>query len=198
VITLNHTSPQSIIRRPSGLSDSEWDYLIETSIENFSKSYKSGETFMRELVKIAVANGRYHHILDLLGISKKSLPYQNWEHTAFRFYRHFCPEDIRNALGHVGMPHAVLTYNDQYGFHWVSIFSFNVAVITVLFEELGIKQGERITVRAIGSYTLDKVIISIADQKDIDYYNSQETMSKSFGDLMYPLKRSIVKTRKAR
>jgi hypothetical protein len=58
VITLNHTSPQSIIRRPSGLSDSEWDYLIETSIKNFSKSYKSGETFMRELVKIAVANGR--------------------------------------------------------------------------------------------------------------------------------------------
>lgn len=183
---LKHNSPDSLIRRPSGLKDAEWDSIVDESLARLEAN--PGSAFMREFANVAIDRGD-KHLLKLLGIDK--VPYQNWEHTAYRFFRHFCPENFRNALNHSGMPFGRLVQVTATEFLWISEKTFNVVELTPLLESAGIEIDDNISVSASGKSDVENIVIVINGGDRIwEYYTNGVT--KSFGDTMYLLKKSII------
>lgn len=191
---LRHNEIDSLIRRPAGLTDAEWDFLICTAIDN-SWGY-SETTIFKELVLALLTdknNKAYQSILKSLGI--EGAVYQNWEHSAYRFFRHFCPEDFRNAMAHSGLPHARLTFNDDRQYQWESILKFHITTETELLEQINAKKGDEITIVAFGGN--DVLSISIDnDREKVEYYSKD--FSTSFGDMMYRMKKTIIANKKKR
>ena len=185
-LTLNHNSPESLIRRPSGLTDVEWDFLIEQSIMRFEKATgQEGNSFLRRFIEVVLESREtYKHIVKILSITN-GIVEQEWEHVKYKFFRHFCPEDFRSALNHGGMPYASLETTILQGFLWFSTKWLTIIKQTPLLESFNIKLGARILIAASGKNDVEYIYIN-----GQPYYIKTET--GKFGDRMYELKRTII------
>lgn len=192
--TLNHNEPDAGIRRPNGLTDEDWDWLI-TRTTNVCL-FESKTSFMLEMVKILLPlkeKKPYSSILKSLGVdTKKDIIMQNWEHTAFRFFRHFCPEDYRNAMNHSGLKFATLEFKDN-RFVWVSIMEVQVCKESEIFDLVGAKVGDKVSIVSEGLSDVDTVTLTNGSNM-FQYY--EKGRSKAFGDTMYMLKQAVIQNKK--
>lgn len=193
---LNHNSPSSLLRRPAGLSDEQWDCLVITTANNAINNHTS---FMYELIQYIYNNlNTISHLAKDLGIDTNTT-FQQWiinanlEHTAMRFFRHYCPENVRNALHHSGLPIANLVFN-HIGFLWKSEVSFKYITENDIFKNsFGINLNSDINVVAY-CYTDIATIEIFFDDRTIVYYQNDGT--QPFGQAMYKLKQIIKANKK--
>jgi len=196
-LSLKHNEPDSGIRRPNGLTDKEWDKLITITVKRVCQS-KTSTSFMREMVKILLSfknKKPYSSILKSLGIdNRKDVLLQNWEHTTLRFFRFFCPEDYRNAIGHSGLKFATLEFKDG-RFVWIS--EIEVVILKEsdnnIFNFVNAKIGDKVSIIAEGLSDVETVTIKKGNEV-FQYY--EKGRSKAFGDTMYMLKRAIIENKK--
>lgn len=188
---LNHDLPSSLIRRPSGLTDSEWDWLANTSVRATSPEFP----FMRALVDTLLSRAGhkvYLAILGSLGITPgTNLDTHNWEHSSFRFFRHFCPEDLRNAISHTGLRFARLEFDGR-RFYWIAELSQRVCLDNEIFSVVNATIGDTVMVRIAGLNDIETVSIS---NGDIHFTYYEKGVSRGFGDMMYLLRKSIIENR---
>jgi len=189
---LRHNEMDSLVRRPSGINDDEWNAMIEESI---NLTVANQTSFFYEMALFCIKDKSkpiYENILKLFGISKSTkeefLTKTNMEHFMFRGFRHFCPEDFRNAINHAGMPFARLVC-DKDGFRWESKLEFKCISITELLLSIGAKLDDTVSVIATGRNDVESVKISCKNDS-LEYYSKGVT--KSFGNTMYLLKRTII------
>lgn len=193
-LNLKHNEPDAGIRRPNGLTDKEWDYLVFYSTVAVESS-ETKTSFMLEMVKILLTLNKkpFSSILKSLGIdTKKDIIMQNWEHTAFRFFRHFCPEDYRNAMNHSGLKFATLEFKDN-RFVWVSTMEVQVCKESEIFDLVGAKVGDKVSIVAEGLSDVDTVTLTSGSNM-FQYY--EKGRSKAFGDTMYMLKQAVIQNKK--
>lgn len=196
---LKHLSPESIIRRPPGLTDKEWDKLILLSVKKTLRK-ATETTFMRELVNVLLAGEINEkvtvYLLEMLGVNRDALSSQNWEHIESRFFRHFCPENLRNAINHAMLPRAELTVCHDgrlvTEFRWMSEKQIELRQTTDLTDSIDAMIGDTITVIAYGYHDIESVRI-YTNSDSIEYYSKGRT--KSFGDIMYKLKKTMLANR---
>ena len=193
---LRHNEPgAALIRRPNGLTDKDWDWLVNSTT---AATIRSGRPFMREMVEMLLprrSSKPFAAILKSLGIEpQKSIDVQNWEHTAFRFFRHFCPEDFRNAMNHSGLKFATLEFRDG-KFVWTASVQIDVVVQTEALSLVAAEPGDTVTVTAEGQSDVETVTLTNGRDK-FQYY--EKGRSKAFGDTMYMLKHAIIKNKKER
>lgn len=191
-LNLYHNEAKSGIRRPSGISDKSWDLLVNTAISYMMQS-QTKTSFLQEFVRVLLdnyGNPAYpEEILLSLGISaQKGILNQNWEHTAFRFFRHFCPEDYRNAMSHSGLKFATLE-TDGKSFYWISTLDIYVKKVTNILETVKASVGDVVTIATKGLTDIDTVTI-INGENEFSYY--EKGKSNAFGDTMYLLKQTII------
>lgn len=192
---LRHNQVDSLVRRPSGINDDEWNAMIEESI---NLTVANQTSFFYEMALFCIKNKSkpiYKNILKLFDISKVTkeefLTKTNMEHFMYRGFRHFCPENFRNALNHSGMPFGRLVQVTATEFLWISEKTFNVVELTPLLESAGIEIDDNISVSASGKSDVENIVIVINGGDRIwEYYTNGVT--KSFGDTMYLLKKSII------
>ncbi len=194
---LKHNEPDSMIRRPPGICDSEWNWLVTETIKQALAS-EEPTSFLQEMVRL-ITNGENlneevkESILDSLGI-KQGSSIQNWEHASFRFFRHFCPENMRNALNHSLMPFArlVVCHDGKHHteFKWLSEKSFELRNPTELTTSINASVGDELVVVAWGHANVESIRIYIANGESLEYYCKGR--SKSFGDMMYALKKTLI------
>ena len=69
---------------------------------------------------------------------------QNWEHSAFRFFRHLCAEDYRNAINHSGLKFATLEFYQNLTFEWISVneITWQWRTIYLVRRSNGVKTGD--------------------------------------------------------
>ena len=186
---LKHNSHDSLVRRPAGLTDEEWNWLIEKSL--LMSEFKD-ISFLHSIVMVLLSSENtkpFARILKSLGINvKKGIDLQNWEHSAYRFYRHFCCEDFRNACSHSGLPFATLELTPT-GYKWISSINFICKVPTDIFMDIPDMIGKTVIVTAIGMSDIESVKISCGNDS-FAYYS--KSVTKSFGDTMYKLKKTII------
>lgn len=184
---LKHNSKDSIIRRPSGLKGSEWNQLIVKVLQRLAVNPEL--VFLQELAHVAKKD-KNQYILDLLGIG--DTPYQNWSHASYRFFRHFCPENLRNALSHSGLPFATLEREDgDYArLAWTSSVTFRVKSVEKIFAKHNIEIDDIVHISAIGQSDIENIYIIVDGKNIIEYY--EKGVTKSFGDTMYFLKKAII------
>jgi hypothetical protein len=189
--SLKHNSKDSIIRRPNGLKDSEWNSLVVKVLQRLTVNPEL--VFLQELAHVAKKE-KNEYLLDILGI--EDTPYQNWSHASYRFFRHFCPENLRNALSHSGLPFATLEREegDLKKFVWTSSVTLRVKNVEKIFAMHGIEIDDIVHISAIGQSDIEYIYIIVDGKKIIDYY--EKGISKSFGDTMYFLKKAIIANRK--
>ena len=194
-LSLRHNMPDSCIRRPSGLTDDEWDWLIEQTTMNLFENKES--CVMLEMVKLLLSekdNEPFMSILKSIGIdTKKDLMLQNWEHSAFRFFRHMCAEDYRNAINHSGLKFATLEFYQNLTFEWISVNEITVAMENDLFDAVNAKIGDTLTIVARGFNDIETITIQHGDESFLYY---EKGVSTGFGDIMYTLKQTIIKNKK--
>ena len=189
-LTLNHNNTDSLIRRPSGLTDSEWNQLIVETTDNLTDKLLDNEdtSFLIKFVKVLKTSSFRGTKAILKSLGDGDISYQNWEHTAYRFFRHFCTENFRNAINHAGMPFARLVC-DKDGFRWESKLEFKCISITELLLSIGAKLDDTVSVIATGRNDVESVKISCKNDS-LEYYS--KGITKSFGNTMYLLKRTII------
>jgi hypothetical protein len=194
-LSLKHNMPESCIRRPSGLTDDEWDWLIEKATTNLFENKES--CFMLEMVKLLLSekdNKPFMSILKSIGIdTKKDLMCQNWGHSAFRFFRHLCPEDYRNAINHSGLKFAMLEFYQNLTFEWISVNEITVAMENYLFDVVNAKIGDTLTIVARGFNDIETITIQNGNESFLYY---EKGVSTGFGDMMYVLKQAIIQNKK--
>jgi len=192
---LRHNEVNSLIRRPSGINDDDWNVMIKKSIK---LTVANQTSFFYEMALFCIENKNkpiFENILKLFGISdvtkEKFMTRTNMEHFLYRGFRHFCPENFRNALNHSGMPFGRLAQVTATEFLWISEKTFNVVELTPLLESAGIEIDDNISVSASGKSDVENIVIVINGGDRIwEYYVNGVT--KSFGDTMYLLKKSII------
>jgi len=194
-LSLKHNMPESCIRRPSGLTDDEWDWLIEQTTMSLFTNKES--CFMLEMVKLLLTekdNKPFMSILKSIGIdTKKDLMLQNWEHSAFRFFRHLCAEDYRNAINHSGLKFATLEFYQNLTFEWISVNEITVAMKNDLFDVVNAKIGDTLTIVARGFNDIETITIQHGNESFLYY---EKGVSSGFGDMMYALKQAIIQNKK--
>ncbi len=189
---LRHNEMDSLVRRPSGINDDEWNAMIEESI---NLTVANQTSFFYEMALFCIKNKSkpiYENILKLFGISKATkeefLTKTNMEHFMFRGFRHFCPEDYRNAMNHSGLKFATLEFKNG-RFVWVSAMEIHVYKETEIFSLVNAKIGDKVSIVAEGLSDVDTVTIT-SGSNSFQYY--EKGRSKAFGDTMYLLKKSII------
>jgi hypothetical protein len=190
---LAHNETSSLVRRPSGLADEQWDELITHALVDFMTVKSKDKAFMRCFVDALIDLG-HSFLLKKLGIDDAKKSYQNWEHTAFRFFRHFCPEDLRNALSHSGLKFATLEYRKtglSSEFYWESAVEFETISLSPILENFGVKLGDKVETVATGKGDIQSVTISRNGSDVFSYYDNSKG-GKQFGRTMYMLKKMLL------
>lgn len=194
-LSLKHNMPESCIRRPSGLTDDEWDWLIEKATTNLFENKES--CFMLEMVKLLLSekdNKPFMSILKSIGIdTKKDLMCQNWGHSSYRFFRHLCAENYRNAINHSGLKFATLEFYQNLTFEWISVNEITVAMENYLFDAVNAKIGDTLTIVARGFNDIETITIQNGNESFLYY---EKGVSTGFGDMMYALKQAIIQNKK--
>jgi hypothetical protein len=193
---LRHNEMDSLVRRPSGINDDEWNAMIEESI---NLTVANQTSFFYEMALFCIKNKSkpiYENILKLFGISKATkeefLTKTNMEHFMFRGFRHFCPEDYRNAMNHSGLKFATLEFKNG-RFVWVSAMEIHVYKETEIFSLVNAKIGDKVSIVAEGLSDVDTVTLT-SGSNSFQYY--EKGRSKAFGDTMYMLKQAIIQNKK--
>lgn len=110
----------------------------------------------------------------------------------FRGFRHFCPEDYRNAMNHSGLKFATLEFKNG-RFVWVSAMEIHVYKETEIFSLVNAKIGDKVSIVAEGLSDVDTVTLT-SGSNSFQYY--EKGRSKAFGDTMYMLKQAIIQNKK--
>lgn len=193
---LRHNQMDSLVRRPSGINDDEWNAMIEESI---NLTVANQTSFFYEMALFCIKNKSkpiYENILKLFGISKATkeefLTKTNMEHFMFRGFRHFCPEDYRNAMNHSGLKFATLEFKNG-RFVWVSAMEIHVYKETEIFSLVNAKIGDKVSIVVKGLSDVDTVTLT-SGSNSFQYY--EKGRSKAFGDTMYMLKQSVIQNKK--
>ena len=192
---LRHNAPDAVIRRPNHLTDEQWDWLVTETVLAVYKS-RQPTSFLLELVKILMHykdEPAYAYILKMLNVNvDRELDLQNWEYIASRFFRHFCPEDFRNAINHSGLRVATLECKNK-EFFWLATLDLTVACESKIFGLVDAKIGDKITVKITGLSNIDSVTLT---NGDISFQYYEKGMSKSFSDTLYMLRRAVIQNKK--
>jgi hypothetical protein len=195
ILSLKHNMPESCIRRPSGLTDDEWDWLIEQTTTNLFANKES--CVMLEMVKLLLSkkdNKPFVSILKSIGVdTKKDLMLQNWQHSMFRFFRHMCAEDYRNAINHSGLKFATLEFYQNLTFEWISVNQITVAKEHEIFDAVNAKIGDTLMIVARGFNDIETITIQYGNESFLYY---EKGVSSGFGDMMYALKQAIIQNKK--
>jgi len=194
---LRHNQMDSLVRRPSGINDDEWNAMIEESI---NLTVANQTSFFYEMALFCIKNKSkpiYENILKLFGISKATkeefLTKTNMEHFMFRGFRHFCPEDYRNAINHSGLKFAMLEFYQNLTFEWISVNEITVAMENYLFDVVNAKIGDTLTIVARGFNDIETITIQNGNESFLYY---EKGVSTGFGDMMYVLKQAIIQNKK--
>ena len=188
-MNLNHNKPESMLRRISGLSDIEWNILVtETELG----LHLNNTSFLLELIRFCLTQPKFGYILKLLGISPRNTFEQvisetNMEHTQFRFYRHFCPENIRNGISHAGLPFAKLVNNGN-SYQWISTVNFDYDGLVEELNNAGFVGGMPITVFLSGINDINTIEMK---QGNVSYLFYNRLERSNFGNKMWKLKNMI-------
>lgn len=198
---LRHNQIDSLVRRPSGINDDEWNAMIEESI---NLTVANQTSFFYEMALFCIKNKSkqiYENILELFGISEATkeefITKTNMEHFMFRGFRHFCPENMRNALNHSLMPFArlVACHDGKHHteFKWLSEKSFELRNPTELTASINASVGDEVVVVAWGHADVESIRIYVTNGESLEYYCKGR--SKSFGNIMYKLKKTMLANR---
>lgn len=191
---LKHNEANSLIRRQSGIDDAEWNWLI-VEVENRVVASDESTSFMIELIRVLQSNNMGYseitknfskQLLKALGVEKDIL-HTNLEHSAYRLFRHYAPENLRNAVNHSGMPFAELKYRDGI-FYWESKIKLTVFESTKVLDIINAQIGDEVTIIATGEDDINSVKL-VNGMDSFEYYN--KSRSKDFGTTMYLLKKAI-------
>jgi hypothetical protein len=192
-MNLNHNKPNSMLRRIAGLSDAQWNSMII----NVDIGVELNKTsFMIELIRFCVEKPEYHFILKLLGI-KTNVPFEklicetNFEHTNFRFFRHFCPEEIRNGIYTTGLSFATLVRLEK-GYLWTAVKTIELWHQDSFLLLHGFNLDDEIQIIVSGINHIDTIVIMSEEKQYVHYLRK---LKHKFGDKMWQLKNLIYKNK---
>lgn len=184
---LNHNHSGSGIRRTDGLTDADWDALVAGA----ERKTLSDPTlpFVHHFVTMALANpDKYAHVLHILVYEQdKDADEQDWNGIALRFFRHFCPENLRNAMSRGGISYAALEFDGK-EFMWVSRFDFVVATDMIAPVLSKASVGDHVSLVVSGFVSIHNIDIYVNGVKTT-YYAKGDS---KFGDLIYKLRKSLI------
>jgi len=184
----------TVLRRQNKISDEDWHEMIEMVASNVKANSTS---FTVELIKYAIKH-KITSVLKCFSIDKEVnfnewLTKSNLDHSNYRFFRHFCPEDYRNAINHSGLKFATLEFYQNLTFEWISVNEITVAMENDLFDAANAKIGDTLTIVARGFNDIETITIQHGNESFLYY---EKGVSTGFGDIMYTLKQAIIKNRK--
>ena len=177
-----------MIRRISGLSDQQWNSLIMNTELNLELNKTS---FMLELIRTCLGVPDCEFILKMLGVKHKTfeevISNTNMEHTAFRFWRHFCVENIRNGISHAGLPFAILIKTNN-GYEWKTVVELKYNVKNESLESHGFTVGDKLEIILIGINDIETMEIKSISNSWLCYVNGS---NNNFGHTMWQVKQLI-------
>lgn len=190
-MNLNHNKPNSMLRRIPGLSDAEWSSMVI----NVDIGVELNKTsFMVELIRFCLDKPNYHFVLHMIGV-RTDIPFgqliseTNFDHANFRFFRHFCPENIRNGLHHSALPFAKLVKTSSGKYIWISVLRLvlrnNVNFLT------NFSVGDELDVILSGINNVDTIEIKKDEISILHYIRGKH----HFGEKMWQLKQLIYKNK---
>lgn len=184
-----HNTTESRLRRPAGLSDKQWDTLNLM----LSLSLKKEETLIHEALHNIVNLDKLPSdikgkIASIMGYDSQSTSIR----PNVRFFRHFCPEDIRYPVNRSLMPAATLVYDGEGNVQWVSE---KVMQTTIENKLIDLPIGTTIIIRMEGMYKVNRITVTSARSLKV-VYDCRNSETMSFGDAVFNIKRLILQNQR--
>lgn len=183
----NHETRTSRLRRLTGLSDKQWDTLTFMLSLHLKKEGLVHDALIDILKYDNFPEEIHNYVAEIMGYNSP----QTSIRPSVRFFRHFCPENIRYPVNRSLMPSAMLVYDGFGNVQWVSE---KTMLLLTDSDVADASVGTTITIRMEGRYQIDRIAITSTKARVI--YDGRGGDSLSFGDAIFTVKKLISQNRR--